>query len=62
MALTDLQKGIVKCLAANRSDTSYVAGGLVLNRDWPREPDDMDVFHDPTRKSAQLRMRTGRPS
>lgn len=46
MALTELQKGIVECLAANRSDTSYVAGGLVLNRDWPRESDDMDIFHD----------------
>lgn len=46
MALTPLQKGIVKCIAANRSDTSYVAGGLVLNRDWPRESDDMDIFHD----------------
>lgn len=33
-------------LALNRSRTSYVAGGLVLNRDWPRVSDDIDVFHD----------------
>lgn len=33
-------------LAANRSETSYVAGGIVLNRDWPRVSDDIDVFHD----------------
>ncbi len=46
MALTEIQKGIVRCLAANRSDTSYVAGGLVLNKDWPRLSDDVDIFHD----------------
>lgn len=46
MALTRLQADIVKRLAANRSDTSYVAGGLVLNKDWPRQSDDVDIFHD----------------
>ena len=46
MALTEIQKGIVGCLAANRSETSYLAGGLVLNRDWPRLSDDVDIFHD----------------
>ncbi|MEW9805421.1 hypothetical protein [Mesorhizobium marinum] len=46
MALTEVQKGIVRRLAANRSDTSYVAGGIVLNRDWPRVSDDVDIFHD----------------
>lgn len=46
MALTDLQKKILKLLAVNRSETSYVAGGLVLNREWPRRSDDIDIFHD----------------
>lgn len=46
MALTGLQRDIVKCIAGNRSDTSYVAGGLVLNRDWPRQSDDVGIFHD----------------
>lgn len=47
MALTDLQKHVMRCLAANRSETSYVAGGVVLNREWPRRSDDIDVFHCP---------------
>jgi hypothetical protein len=46
MALTELQRAILALLAANRSQSSYVAGGLVLNRDWPRTSDDIDVFHD----------------
>ncbi len=46
MALTDLQSAIMRCLAANRSETSYVAGGLALNEDWPRKSDDIDIFHD----------------
>ncbi len=46
MALTDLQKRIMQRLAANRSKSSYLAGGLVLNRDWPRRSDDIDIFHD----------------
>jgi hypothetical protein len=46
MTLTDLQKRVLRLLAANRSETSYVAGGLVLNRDWPRRSDDIDIFHD----------------
>ena len=33
-------------LASNRSETSYVAGGAMLNRDWPRISDDIDFFHD----------------
>ncbi|GAH57974.1 unnamed protein product, partial [marine sediment metagenome] len=36
MALSELQKTILQCLAKNRSESSYVAGGLVLNKDWPR--------------------------
>lgn len=46
MALTELQKGVVRCLAFNRSETSYMAGGLVLNHEWPRVSDDVDIFHD----------------
>ena len=46
MALTELQRSIMHCLAANRTETSYVAGGLVLNSDWPRKTDDIDIFHD----------------
>jgi hypothetical protein len=46
MALSDLQKRIMLRLAANRSESSYLAGGLVLNRDWPRRSDDIDIFHD----------------
>jgi hypothetical protein len=46
MALTDLQKRVMRSLAANRSATSCVSGGVVLNRDWPRHSDDIDVFHD----------------
>lgn len=46
MALTEVQRDIVRCIATNRSETSYMAGGLVLNRDWPRQSDDVDIFHD----------------
>jgi hypothetical protein len=46
MALTEIQKGVVRCLAANRSESSYLAGGVVLNKDWPRLSDDLDIFHD----------------
>jgi hypothetical protein len=46
MALSDLQKRVLRVLAANRSDESYMAGGAVLNRDRPRLSDDFDVFHD----------------
>jgi hypothetical protein len=46
MALTQLQSGILRRLAKNRSQTSYLAGGLILNRNWPRRSDDIDIFHD----------------
>jgi hypothetical protein len=46
MALTDLQRDILRVLAGNRSETSYMAGGASLNRDWPRLSDDFDIFHD----------------
>src|SRR4051794_36766119 len=46
MALTQLQSDILRCLAGNRSETSYLAGGLMLNKNWPRRSDDIDIFHD----------------
>jgi len=46
MALTDLQKRIMRRLAQNRSQSSYLAGGVILNLNWPRRSDDIDIFHD----------------
>jgi hypothetical protein len=46
MALTQLQSDILRCLAKNRSETSYLAGGVILNMKWPRRSDDIDIFHD----------------
>ncbi len=46
MALTQLQSDILRCLAKNRSETSYLAGGLILNKNWQRRSDDIDIFHD----------------
>jgi len=53
MALTELQKTILNHIAANRSETSYFAGGLVLNKDWPRRSDDIDIFHDTDEEIGQ---------
>lgn len=46
MALTQLQSDILRHLAQNRSDSSYLAGGLMLNKNWQRRSDDIDIFHD----------------
>jgi hypothetical protein len=46
MALTKLQSDILRCLAKNRSATSYLAGGIMLNKNWQRRSDDIDIFHD----------------
>lgn len=46
MALTQLQSDILRCLAKNRSAKSYLAGGLILNKNWHRRSDDIDIFHD----------------
>lgn len=46
MALSQLQSDILRLLAKNRSESSYLAGGLILNMDWPRKSDDIDIFHD----------------
>jgi len=46
MAPTDIQRKVLRLLAANRSEKSYVAGGVVLNKDWARRCDDIDIFPD----------------
>jgi hypothetical protein len=46
VALTQLQSDILRCLAKNRSETSYLAGGLMLNKNWQRRSDHIDIFHD----------------
>jgi hypothetical protein len=46
MVLTGLQRSVLRSIAKNRSDTSYIAGGVALNMDWPRLSDDIDIFHD----------------
>lgn len=46
MPLTVIQRSVAKVLRPYRSEHTYVAGGAVLNRDWPRLSDDMDIFHD----------------
>lgn len=46
MPLTDLQKRILRAVAANRDPGNYVAGGAVLNVDTDRFSDDIDPFSD----------------
>jgi hypothetical protein len=48
MPLTPFQKAVMAVLAGNRSETSHVAGGLVLNapEDSARFSRDFDFFHD----------------
>lgn len=48
MPLTRFQKDIVGVLAAQRSEASHMAGGLVLNStdDSARYSRDFDIFHD----------------
>jgi hypothetical protein len=36
MALTELQMRVMQRLSSNRSETSYLAGGVILNLSWPR--------------------------
>jgi hypothetical protein len=46
--LTPLQRRILRLIAANRSEDSHFAGGLILNADdqSPRYSHDFDIFHD----------------
>src|SRR5437763_1778846 len=48
MPLTDLQKEILAVLAANRSEESHFAGGIVINaaEDSARFSRDFDIFHE----------------
>lgn len=46
MALSKLQSDILRLLARNRSESSYLAGGSMLNKDWQRRSDDIAIFHD----------------
>lgn len=46
MPLTSLQRMVADVLRPFRTENNYVAGGAVLNREWPRLSDDMDIFHD----------------
>lgn len=46
MALSKLQSDILRLLAKNRSESSYLAGGLMLNKDGQRRSDDIAIFHD----------------
>ena len=57
MALTDLQMRIMQRLASNRSETSYLAGGVILNLNWPRRSDDIDIFHDTDEEVAQAALK-----
>jgi hypothetical protein len=44
--LSNLQRDILRTLAAHRSPESYVAGSAYLTRTGSRFSDDIDVFHD----------------
>ena len=48
MPLTSLQKDVLAILAANRSEESHFAGGIVLNADdgSARFSHDFDIFHE----------------
>ena len=48
MPLTTFQKDVLAVIAANRSEESHFAGGLVLNSDpdSPRFSHDFDIFHE----------------
>ena len=46
MPLTAIQRSVAGILRGHRSERSYVAGGAVLNRRWPRLSDDLDIFLD----------------
>ncbi|HEX4136864.1 MAG TPA: nucleotidyl transferase AbiEii/AbiGii toxin family protein [Bryobacteraceae bacterium] len=46
MPLTKLQSHVLRVLAAERSPDSYIAGGIVINREGPRFSGDIDIFQD----------------
>lgn len=55
MPLTELQKALLTVLAANRSEESHFAGGLVLNAagDSARFSRDFDIFHELAKEVTQ---------
>ena len=55
MPLTDLQRKLLKTIAANRSPDSYLAGATIQHRrdDSPRFSQDLDYFHDLESKVAE---------
>ncbi len=55
MPLTPLQIQILKTIAINRGQDSYIAGAIVqhIDNDSPRFSDDLDLFHDLQEKVAQ---------
>ena len=48
MPISAFQAEVLRCIAANRSPDSYLAGATVLHRDEksPRYSQDLDLFHD----------------
>jgi hypothetical protein len=48
MPISDVQAEVLRCIAANRSPESYLAGATVLHRasGSPRFSQDIDLFHD----------------
>lgn len=45
MPLSNLQRDILRTLAAHRNPESYIAGSTPLHRDGPRYSGDIDIFH-----------------
>lgn len=54
MPLTPFQKEVMAVLAANRTETSHLAGGVVINAsdDSARFSKDFDIFHDSVEELA----------
>lgn len=46
MPLSDLQRRVLRFLAAHRNPESFIAGAAVLSREGPRFSADIDIFHD----------------
>jgi hypothetical protein len=54
VALTDLQRRIMQRLSLNRSQCSCLAGGLILNLNWPRRSDDIDIVRDTDEEVSEV--------
>jgi hypothetical protein len=53
MALTDLQRRVLRAIAKNRSPDSHIAGGSALMRNTGRVSADIDVFYDASEAVAR---------